>query len=403
MRFTHTADCHIGGHRDPKLRLLTEQAFVQFVDQTLQLNVEFAVIAGDLFNTAIPGIDTLKFTVTQLGRLRDAKIPVYVIPGSHDYSPNGKTMIDVFEQAGLLRNVCRGTITPDGKLQLAFTIGPGGVKITGVIGRRGMLDREIYEDLDMNIANEPGKKIFLFHTAITELKPKNLAEMEGAPISFLPQGFDYYAGGHVHIVEKYDDAHYHNVVYPGPLFPNSFSELEQLRFGGFYYYNNGEIIRKDVLIKKVKSFLVSVDGMDVIAATKAINNLSEDVKDAIVLLRIEGELASGSPAELDLREVVHRLEQLGAYAVLRNTARLSSKDFVPVQLRSDDQSMIEELLLKEQADQLTLSDTDGVALASRMLRLLSQELQEGEKVHEYQDRMVNEATELLIGKDDGKD
>src|SRR4051794_2925331 len=113
MRFTHTADCHIGGHRDPRLRNLTQQCFDVFVSETIAAKVDFTIIAGDLFNTAIPGIDTLKFTVTQLGRLREAKIPVYAVPGSHDFSPSGKTMLDVLEEAGLLINVCRGSVTEE--------------------------------------------------------------------------------------------------------------------------------------------------------------------------------------------------------------------------------------------------------------------------------------------------
>ena len=32
-------------------------------------------------------------------------IEVYVIPGSHDFSPSGKTMLDVLENSGLVINV----------------------------------------------------------------------------------------------------------------------------------------------------------------------------------------------------------------------------------------------------------------------------------------------------------
>jgi len=175
MRFSHTADCHVGGHRDPRLKALTEQAFSKFIEESIEETVDFIIIAGDLFNTAIPGIDTLKFVVTELSKPKKQDIPVYAIPGSHDYSPSGKTMLDVLEQAGLLINVCRGTITEEGKLKLAFTQDKKtGAKLTGVIGKRGMLDKHLYEELDHSISEEPGEKIFLFHTALTELKPKHL-------------------------------------------------------------------------------------------------------------------------------------------------------------------------------------------------------------------------------------
>ena len=46
------------------------------------------------------------------------------------------------------------------------------------------------------------------------------------PLSLLPKNFDYYAGGHVHIVDSTKIDGYGLIAYPGPLFPNSFSELE---------------------------------------------------------------------------------------------------------------------------------------------------------------------------------
>jgi hypothetical protein len=48
-----------------------------------------------------------------------------------------------------------------------------------------------------------------------------------------PKGFDYYAGGHIHIVSQ-QMLLSAPVIYPGPLFPNNFSELEELHSGGFY-------------------------------------------------------------------------------------------------------------------------------------------------------------------------
>jgi DNA repair exonuclease SbcCD nuclease subunit len=389
------------------MRWLTEQAFERFVSEGIDARVDFAIIAGDLFNTAIPGIDTLKFTVMQLSRFREADIPVYAIPGSHDFSPSGKTMLDVLEEAGLLRNVCRGAVTPEGKLRLAFTVDKSGAKLTGVIGRRGMLDRQIYEELDHTIGQEPGEKIFLFHTALTELKPANLTEMESAPISFLPQGFTYYAGGHVHIVERYDTKGNNNVVYPGPLFPNSFSELEHLRAGGYYIYDNGQLIRREIALREVIPISFSVEGMDSKVANAQLQGIAQEaqVTGAIVLLRIEGSLSAGNPIDIDLRGLVHILESRGAYIVLRNTSKLTSPEFTALQLKAEEPHNIEESLLQEHAEQLKLpgaSAQDGISLTRDMLRVLSREPHEGEKVYEYQERLVKDALELMDRRRDGK-
>ena len=121
MKFAHMADVHIGSWRDPKLRDLSTEAFLKATLICVEQHVDFVLIAGDLFNTALPGIDNLKLVVKALRALRSQKIPVYIIPGSHDFSPSGKTMIDVLEEAGLVKNVVKGTVK-DEKLFLKFTV-----------------------------------------------------------------------------------------------------------------------------------------------------------------------------------------------------------------------------------------------------------------------------------------
>ncbi|PIZ52714.1 double-stranded DNA repair protein Mre11, partial [Candidatus Woesearchaeota archaeon CG_4_10_14_0_2_um_filter_33_10] len=144
MKFAHMADCHIGSWRDPKLRDASTKAFLKAVNICIEKQVDFVLIAGDLFNTALPSIDALKVVVTKLKELKDSNIPSYVIPGSHDFSPSGKTIVDVLENAGLLINVMKGKII-DEKLNLEFTIDKKtGAKITGIYGRKGMLDKRQY-------------------------------------------------------------------------------------------------------------------------------------------------------------------------------------------------------------------------------------------------------------------
>jgi len=130
MKFAHLADCHIGSWRDPKLKDISTIAFQKAIDKCMEENVDFILISGDLFNTSLPRIDNLKKVVSILKQLKDKNIPVYIIPGSHDYSPSGKTMLDVLEQAGLFVNVVKGEEI-DGKLKLSFTIDQKtGAKIT---------------------------------------------------------------------------------------------------------------------------------------------------------------------------------------------------------------------------------------------------------------------------------
>ena len=88
MKFAHLADCHIGGWRDPKLRNIAAKAFDKAIDSCIEKNVDFILIAGDLFNTSLPSVDGLKTAVKKLKGLKDKNIPVYLIAGSHDFSPS---------------------------------------------------------------------------------------------------------------------------------------------------------------------------------------------------------------------------------------------------------------------------------------------------------------------------
>ena len=147
MKFAHLADCHIGGWRDPKMRDISTTAFLQIIDKCIHEKVDFVLIAGDLFNTSLPGVERLRIVTEKLKELYDNNIPCYLIAGSHDYSPSGKTMLDVLESAGLCINVAKGKEI-NGRLQLSFTTDKKtGVKITGLPGLRGGLDKNHYRKL----------------------------------------------------------------------------------------------------------------------------------------------------------------------------------------------------------------------------------------------------------------
>ena len=146
-------------------------------------------------------------------------------------------MIDVLQNAGLLTNVCKGNVDPEtGQLHLQFTVDEKtNVKMTGILGRKGMLDKTYYQNLYLdNLEKEKGYKIFMFHTTLTELKPKHLEMLESQPASFLPKGFHYYAGGHIHHPALIELEEYGPLAYTGALFPNNFAELEKYSHGGYY-------------------------------------------------------------------------------------------------------------------------------------------------------------------------
>lgn len=393
MKFSHIADVHIGSWRDPKMKILSTLAFIKAIDESIKEEVDFVLIAGDLFNTAIPGIDEIKTAIKKLKELNKKGIPVYYIAGSHDYSPSGKTMLDVIEEAGLGTDCMRGTVDSEGKLVLKFTKDEKtGAKITGVIGRRGMLERKYYESLNKkNLESENGFKIFMFHTSLDELKPKDLEKMESNPISFLPKGFDYYAGGHVHIVSVHSDAErsYQNVVYPGPTFPANFSELEKLGSGGFYIYNDGELIRKELTIKETVFKYIKVDKKSPEEAQVIIEEKIKDekVEDKIVMLRIEGKLSSGSPTHIDFKKIFDDLNKKRAYFVMKNTSKLIGVNFEEIKTDTHSAQEVENKVINEHLGQTPHNFPRELETTKTLIKNFSAEKNEGEKQADYDERI----------------
>ena len=401
MKFAHMADVHIGSWRDPRLKDLSIEAFIKAIEISLDNHVDFILISGDLFNTALPGIDNLKSVVKELRQLHAKKVPVYIIPGSHDFSPSGKTMIDVLEEAGLVKNVVKGTVKDD-KLFLKFTVDEKtGCKITGILGKRGSLERHYYESLDIeHLEKEPGNKIFMFHSAIKELMPNDFGQMDSMELSLLPKGFDYYAGGHVHIVKEFHEQDHKLIVYPGPVFPANFSEIEKLGQGGFFIYDNGKLIREDLNVKN--TFLIDIDSdhktpqeveraiYDMISGKQFINT--------IVLIKIGGKLKTGKLSDIKFKEVFERIYLQGAYFIMKNTSKVSSEEYEEIKLDEKDFEDVEDALVKEHLGQIKVKGFDAekeYRTTKELLQALSSEKHEGEKVYEYEDRIKKEIDKIL--------
>ena len=94
MKFIHTADIHLdsplrglSSYPDApadRLRTATRDAFHNLVSCAVDEQVDFMVIAGDVYDGDWKDFNTGLFFVRQMGRLRQAGIRVYVLYGNHD-------------------------------------------------------------------------------------------------------------------------------------------------------------------------------------------------------------------------------------------------------------------------------------------------------------------------------
>lgn len=401
MKFAHLADCHIGSWRDPKLRDTSTNAFSKAIDKCIKEKVDFILIAGDLFNTSFPRLDNLKTVVTKFKRLKDLEIPVYIVPGSHDYSPSGKTILDVLEEAGLFVNVFKGTVE-NGKLRLNFTVDKKtGTKIAGMLGKRGALEKTYYEKLiTEHLDKEDGYKIFLFHSGIDELKPKEMENIISQPLSLLPKGFDYYAGGHMHIVDDKQIEGYGRIAYPGPLFPNSFAELEKLERGGFFIVEDGNANWEPIQIYNIEKLKLDCNHMtpDEIKNEILDHYKNKELNNTIVLIRLHGVLGQGKPSDINFKEIFTELYNKSAYFVMKSSHAVSSKDFEEIKTDARNVEDIESFLIKEHVGQIKLENLSlekEEELIKSLMKVLSTEKQEGETVPDFERRVREEVGRIL--------
>src|SRR4030043_2104633 len=223
VRFAHISDVHLGGWKQQPLQDLNLLSFKKAIDNCIEAQVDFILIVGDLFDSAYPSIEILKETFAEFKRLKESKIPCFIIAGSHDYSISGKTFLDVLEKAGFCRNV---TDIEENKEKIILNpVIYNGVAIYGYPGKKSGLEIDDLRKIKLN--DSPGMfKIFMLHTTID--KARGTLPIDSIETDSLPKA-DYYALGHLHM-----DFQYQIFVYPGPIFPNNFQELEDLQHGSFY-------------------------------------------------------------------------------------------------------------------------------------------------------------------------
>lgn len=102
MRILHTSDWHLGRsfHR---VGMLGHQA--AFLDHLLDVvkgeRVDIVVVSGDVYDRALPTVETVQLLGDTLARLRDAGAQVLLTSGNHDSAGRLGFGSRVFEQAGV--------------------------------------------------------------------------------------------------------------------------------------------------------------------------------------------------------------------------------------------------------------------------------------------------------------
>ena len=212
FRFLHAADIHldspliglsdIEGRVAERIRTAPRAAFELLVEQAIEEEVNFLVIAGDLYDGTWRDYKTGLFFAEQMGRLNQARIPVFLLHGNHDAQSQ----------------ITRPLVLPDNvnvfgiRKAETFQIKELSVALHGQSFRQAATTDNLVPGYPSPI--DGAFNIGVLHTALggmgehANYAPCSLAEL-------VAKGYDYWALGHVHQGQVLHEQPH--VVFPGNL------------------------------------------------------------------------------------------------------------------------------------------------------------------------------------------
>ena len=195
FRFIHAADLHLDSplqglelHEGAPVNLLrgaTRRALENLVNLTIEEDVDFLLIAGDIYDGDWKDYSTGLFFRSQMVRLKDQGIPVYLISGNHDAASV------ISKKLPLPENVHKFSTK---KAESQEVLG-----VPAVIHGQGFPNRAVPENLAAEYPPALSGKfnIGLLHTSLNGMKghdtyaPCSLQDLRA-------KGYDYWALGHIH-------------------------------------------------------------------------------------------------------------------------------------------------------------------------------------------------------------
>jgi DNA repair protein SbcD/Mre11 len=307
--FVHAADLHLGyaQYGLEARRQDFDDVFKELVDKTIELKPDFMIIAGDLFHQPRPSNITLENTIRSFKRLRDARIPVLTVDGSHDSAPNSitSTILYPLDSAGLIHHLPRHEGACWRKEESCYVYGIPNFRT------RHKTEEALPHFMEQNIPMpDPAVgNVFVMHGAVDlpSVKPPYI-EAELSP-SLLPEGFDYYAAGHVH--DRYlADFKGGVLAYSGCTETVSYDEAKYKK--GFYHVHvseKGEFKPEVVELTSPRKFVVfeqEFSGMNAHKITEQAVQLVKgaDEEGAIIIPVLKGVLpVEASRAEIDVGHI----------------------------------------------------------------------------------------------------
>lgn len=212
MKFIHTADVHLdsplrglSAYPDApveRLRTATRDAFHNLVTRAIDERVDFMVIAGDVYDGDWKDFNTGIFFVRQMGRLLQARIPVYLLYGNHDAESEITRCLELPDNVHVFSSRNAETFRIDDKR----------VALHGRSFKISKTEENLLPSYPLPVVG--WLNIGVLHTALEG----NAAHAKYAPCSVAEldaKGYQYWALGHVH--ECWIQRGRVTIAYPGNI------------------------------------------------------------------------------------------------------------------------------------------------------------------------------------------
>lgn len=237
MRFMHLADLHLG-KKVNEFSMLEDQKYI--LEQVLILaqdqNVDGVLIAGDIYDKAIPSVEAVSLFDSFLTRLSEYHLPVFMISGNHDSAERISFGAKLMEKSGVyVAAEYAGRvdkISVEDKYGILDIYLLPFIKPAYVRAIRGEEAEDIrtYQEavayvmsqveLEQDHRNLLVAHQFVTGAAICDSEEHSVGGLDQVEVSCF-DGFDYVALGHLHGPQTVGS---HTVRYAGTLLKYSFSE-----------------------------------------------------------------------------------------------------------------------------------------------------------------------------------
>lgn len=346
MKLLHFADTHLGMENYGRVNASTGlhsrfedglKCLSFIIDTAIEQCVDAAIFAGDAYRTCDPNPTHQHGFAQQMRRLRDANIPLVMVPGNHDMavSYGRKSSIDIFGALGndlvyvFTKRRVETISTKSGPLQIAPFPWPVRSNLMAQDEYRGASEEEVTREVELRAA----ASIEALAAEIDTLLPAVLvahvmadkAETSGSEYyaaimrdprlhvgTLANERFDYVAMGHVHKFQDLNKNQQPPVVYSGSMDRINFGEERDHKGFVLVEIESKSHASYEFVPTPTRPFVSIKCDVDAgieptLAVLQAIEKKRDSIKDAVV--RVVYDLSDEGEIDLNLKEVHRALDE----------------------------------------------------------------------------------------------